>query len=85
MRSQNDALPTAGDKVLYAFYDFETTQNKRYADKATLHVPNLVCVQQFCANCEDVEDGDCVRCGKGKHSFCEDTVWDRLSYIYIYI
>jgi len=44
-----DALPTAGDKVLYVLHDFETTQNVRYADNAKLHAPDLVCVQQFCA------------------------------------
>ena len=65
-----DALPSAGEKVLYGFYDFETTQNTRYMGEAKLHVTNLVSVQQFCCKCEDVEDGgDCVRCGKGKHSF----------------
>jgi len=37
VRPLKDALPTAGDKVLYVFYDFETNKNKRYADKATLH------------------------------------------------
>jgi len=56
MRPLNDALHFAGDKVHYAFYDFETTQITRCTDKATLHVPGLVCVQQFCAQCKDVED-----------------------------
>ena len=27
----------AGDKVLYVFYDFETTQNTEYTDEAKLH------------------------------------------------
>jgi len=48
MRPLMDALPFAGDKLLYVFYDFETTQNMRYLDKATLNVPYLVCEQQFC-------------------------------------
>ena len=43
----NDALPSAGDKVLYVIYDFEATQNNRYTDKSTLHLPKLVCVQKF--------------------------------------
>jgi len=30
--------------VLYVFYDFETTQNTEYTDKAKLHVPNFVYV-----------------------------------------
>ena len=61
MRPLKDALPSAGEKVLCAFYDFKTTQNNRYADEANLHLRNLVCVQKFCWWCEDVEDGDCVR------------------------
>jgi len=62
MRPFKDALHSDGDRVLYVFYDFETTQNTRYSDKATIHVPNLVCVQQFCSQCEGLEDcGDCVR------------------------
>ena len=43
MRPLKNVLP-ACDKVLYVFYDFETTQNTRFSDRATLHVPNLVCV-----------------------------------------
>jgi len=81
MRPLKNALPTEGDKILHEFYDFETTENTRYADKATLHVPDLVCVQQFCAQGEDVEDGDCVRCGKRKHSFWDDPLGDMLTYL----
>jgi len=66
LRPMKDTLPTAGDKVFYVFYDFETIQTTRYADKATLHAPNFVCVQQFCAQAGKVEDGYCVRCGKRK-------------------
>ena len=29
MRTLKDALPPAGDKVFYVFYNFETTQNIR--------------------------------------------------------
>lgn len=39
-------LPVS-DVILYVFYDFETTQNTEYSARATLHVPNLVCAQQF--------------------------------------
>jgi len=81
MRPLKDVLPSAGDKILYVFYDFETTQNTEYTDKAKLHVRNLICVQQFCFRCEDVEDGDCVRCGKRKHLFWEDPVGELLSYL----
>ena len=48
MKPLKDVLPDASDKVLYVFYDFETTQNTRYSEKVTLHVPDLVFVQQFC-------------------------------------
>ena len=75
MRPLKDALPAGSDKVLYVFYDFETTQNTRHSDKATLHVPDLVCVQQFCSQCEGAEDcADCVRCGQRRHSFWDDPV-----------
>jgi len=49
MRPLMYALPNTNDKVLYVFYDFETTQNTQYSDKATLNVPDLVSVQQFCS------------------------------------
>jgi hypothetical protein len=84
MRPLRDALPRAGDKVLYVFYDFETTQNTRCCDdKAALHVPNLVCVQQFCFACENEEEeaGDCARCGKRTHSFWDDPAGDLLMYL----
>ena len=35
------------DKVLYVFYDFETTQDTKCGDASYEHVPNLVCV---CSN-----------------------------------
>ena len=80
MRPVKYALPPAGDKVLYVFYDFETSQNNEYADEAKLHVPNLVCVQQFCSRCEDAEDAwDCVRCGTYRLSFWQDPVGELLS------
>jgi len=60
----------ACDKLLYIFYDFKTTQNTRFSDRDTLHVPNLFCVQQFCSMCEDVEAArrKCVQCGERKQS-----------------
>jgi hypothetical protein len=44
------------------------------SDTATVHVPNLVCVQQFCMRCESEPDidKDCAQCGKLKHPFWED-------------
>jgi len=56
MRPLKDSLSSAGDKVLYVFYDFETTKNTEYMGEDKLHVPILVCVQQFCSICEAVED-----------------------------
>jgi len=56
MKTLKDVLPDAGDKVLYVFHDFETTQNTKCSDKATLHVTDLVCIQQFFSQCEDAED-----------------------------
>ena len=81
MRPLKDVFPIAGDKVLYVVYDFETTQNRRYSDKATRHVPHLVCVQQFCSQGEDVEDGDSVRCDTRKHSFSDDSVGKMILYL----
>jgi len=73
----------ACDKVLYVFYDFETTHNTRFSDRVTLPIPNLVCVQQFCSKCEDVEDvrRKCAQCGERKQSFWEDPLRTMLSYL----
>jgi hypothetical protein len=53
---KNEVPP--GDGVLYVYYDFETTQNTPYkdSDKATVHVPTLVCLQQSCAQCKSSDD-----------------------------
>lgn len=72
------------DKTLFVFYDFEACQNKKFTSTATEHVPNLVCVQQFCSMCENVENinQDCRRCGPRKHTFWEeDPVGDFISYL----
>jgi len=82
MRQLKDALPSTADEVLYVFYDFDTAQNIRYTGDAKLHVPNLVCLHQFCSRCENEEDGvDCVRCGIWKHSFWPDPTGELLSYL----
>ena len=82
MQPLKNVLPSS-DGVLYVFYDFETTQNTRYSETAKVHVPNLVCIQQFCSRCEGVDDSaqDCERCGIRKHSFWEDPVGDLLTYL----
>jgi len=79
---EESAAPTT-DKVLYVFCDFETTQNTEYTDDDKLHVPIIVCVQYFCSRYEEGEDleGDCVRCGKRKHSFWQDHVGYLLTYL----
>jgi hypothetical protein len=83
MRPLKDDLPTNAINVLYVFYDFETTLNKGYCDTAKAYVPNLVCVQQFCARCELMEDvsRDYERCGKRRHTFWSDPVGDLLTYL----
>jgi len=50
MKPVANELPRS-DNVLFVFYDFENTQETRFTDSATEHVPNLVCVQQFCSLC----------------------------------
>jgi hypothetical protein len=44
------------DKELFVLYDFETTQNTPFSETAAEHVPYLICLQQFCSKCEQVED-----------------------------
>ena len=82
MQPLKNVLPSS-DGVLYVFYDFETTQNTRYSEKAKVHVPNLVCIQQFCSRCDSVDDCEqkCEQCGIRKHSFWDDPVGDLLSYL----
>ena len=73
----------SSEKVLYAFYDFETTQDTTYAGNAYLHVPNLVCVQQYCTNCESIDNIDvpCDLCGTRKFSFWENPVEELINYL----
>ena len=72
------------DNVLFVFYDFETTQDTSFTDSATEHVPNLVCVQQCCSQCETCvyidEDYEC--CRKRKHSYFKDPVSDLVTHLY---
>ena len=69
----------ASDKILYVFYDSETTQSTEYFAERKLHVPNLVCVRYVCSRCEDAEDS--LWCGKRKYSFLQDPVEELLSYL----
>jgi len=82
MQPLTNEVPSA-DNVLFVFYDFETSQDTKISETAKLHVPILVCLQQFCTACEMQDDyeQDCARCGKRQHSFFEDSVGDLLSYL----
>jgi hypothetical protein len=62
----------------FLFYDFETTQDTKFSENATEHIPILVCAQQFCKTCEMQDDNetDCERCGRIRHSFYEDPIGD---------
>jgi hypothetical protein len=82
MQPLKNKLPRS-DKVLFVFYDFETTQNTKFSENATKHIPNLVCVQQVCSLCEmqDDIDIDCERFGKRRHSPFDDLVGYLLSYL----
>jgi ribosomal protein S27AE len=75
--------PAFCERVLYVFYDLETTQDTRLHDKTSVHVPNLVCLQQLCSKCDSIPDNDqdCIQCGKCKHTFWDDPVGDMLSYL----
>ena len=45
-------------------------------------MPNLLCVQQFCAWCEEVDgDVDCLRCDKRRYWFWVDAVVELLTYL----
>jgi len=76
-------LPASSERVLYVFYDFETTQDTNCSLRTNKHVPNLVCLQQFCSKCENISDiqQDCILCCKRIHSFWEDPVGDMLNYL----
>jgi len=40
-------------------------------------------VQQFCSHCEGADEcGDCLRCGKRKHSFWDDPLGELLLYLH---
>jgi len=82
MATLKNELPRS-DSVLFVFYDFETTQDTKFSDLATLNVPNLVCLQQFCTTCKmstDINE-DCEPCGRRKHSFWNDPIGVLISYL----
>ena len=75
-------LPSSS-KVLYVFYDLETTQDTPYSDNAFLHVPNLVCAQQFCSACISVDDVNtpCNACGVRKWAFWQKPIEEFVNYL----
>ena len=82
MQPLKNVLPTS-DGVHYVFYDFETRQHTRYSETAKEHVPNLVCIQQLCSQCEGIDDfeRECKRSGVRKNALWEDPVGDLLTYL----
>ena len=82
MQPLKNMLPPS-DGVVYVFYDFETTQNTRFSETAKEHVPNLVCIQQFCSRCESIDDCErgCESCGIRKLAFWDDPVDDLITYL----
>ena len=48
-----------------------------------MHVPNLVCIEQFCSRCENIRDIniDCKQYGTLKHAFGDDPVGDLFIYL----
>jgi hypothetical protein len=76
-------VPACSEHVLYVFCDFENTQDTKRSDRTIKHVPNLVCLQQFCSKWENISDieQDYIQCGKRIHSFWDDPEGDMLSYL----
>jgi len=70
MQPLKNEVPSADD-VLFVFYDFETSQDTKISETAKLHVPILICLQQFCTACEMQDDYEqhCARCGRGSIRF----------------
>jgi len=81
MRPLKDILPTNAYKVLYVFYDFQTTQNKKYSVTAKAYVHKLLCVQRFCASCKDVDCEVDLRDVEGGGFLWNDPVGDLLNYL----
>ena len=65
----------------YCMYSM-ISKRLRISSTATVHVPNLECIQQLYWRWESSEDfqQDCVLCGKWKPLFWQDPVVDILTY-----
>ena len=44
------------DKYMYVFFDTEYTQDLARDDGSFGHIPNLICAQQMCSECQTVDD-----------------------------
>ena len=53
MKPLQKELPR-NDNDLFVFYDFETTQDTKFSYSATIHIPRLVYLQQFCEMQADI-------------------------------
>jgi hypothetical protein len=65
------------NRFMYVFFDTEYTQDFGKHDESFEHIPNLICAQQMCTNCEAVDDlsVDCTQCRKRTNVFwVEDPV-----------
>jgi hypothetical protein len=54
------------DKYMYVFFDTKCTQDLTRNDGTFGHIPNLICVQQMCSECQSMNDmeTDCEQCRK---------------------
>ena len=79
IQQKKKELPPS-DEVLCVLYDFQTTENTRYTHTATVHIPNLVCVQQLCLRCYSVEyfQQDCAAMWQVETLFLVVSVWGQV-------
>jgi hypothetical protein len=81
MKKLANKLPRS-DKVLFVFYDFETTQGKKLANPPR----NIYQIWSACnSSVRNVRmniNVDCARCGKRRPSFFDDAVGDLLTYLF---
>ena len=80
MRPLRNKLP-ASDTVLLVYYDFETAQDTKHLNSVTVHVQNLVCLQQFCSKCREHSKYRLEQCVRWKHKICDDPLGDLLTYL----
>ena len=71
------------DNFLYVFFGTECTQDLEKLDGSFEYVPNLICAQQMCSNCEAVDEMsvDCEKCGKRIHVLWQGPVGKFINYL----